>query len=83
MFSGPATCAQVRTTFWGRLAVICDAGGWSWPSGERRINEKVSYPNQRRARAVSRDASLPLHSATSRDLRRTIPLTALVTLQFE
>ncbi|MBZ5661133.1 MAG: hypothetical protein LAO08_12070, partial [Acidobacteriia bacterium] len=38
-------------------------------------NERPSYLNQYLALVVSWDASLPPHSTTSRDLRRTIPLT--------
>ena len=39
------------------------------------LDEKPFCPNQYRPRVVSWDASLPPHSTTSRDLRRTIPLT--------
>jgi hypothetical protein len=38
-------------------------------------NERPSNLNQCQARVVSWDASLPPHSTSSRDLRRTIPLT--------
>src|ERR1700730_4683198 len=38
-------------------------------------NERPSYLNRCLALVVSRDASLPPHSTSSRDLRRTIPLT--------
>src|ERR1700688_3831571 len=43
-------------------------------------NERPSYLNQCLALLVSWDVSLPPHSTTSRDLRRTIPLTGFLRL---